>query len=230
MKEANAVKKGKLPAAALLMLAAAIVSACGCVRPTAELKRAQDAIAQAKQAGAAEYAPAQLDDAEMALMHGREQMDNMSYGEAKSSFEQAYRLAIQARDQAQAGDIFKSGAGQTSDIFKSAGGETETGTAPAQYPLPTTHKVREGETLWLVSEYKDVYADPFQWPLIYDANRARIDQRSKASGLALDQPDGKAHWIFPGQQLDIPRDASTDRIKKARARAGAPTPYPPPGQ
>jgi len=217
------VKRGKVSVVVLSALAVALsASVFGCAKPSAELKRAKDAIADARRAGAADYAPADLAAAEKALSQGKEQMDNMSYEKAKASFEQAYRLAIAAQGKA---PFVSRGA---SDIFKSS--SVDTGTAMTEYPPPSSHSVREGECLWRVSEYSDIYNDPFQWPLIYDANRAQINKRANASGLPTDQPDGNAHWIFPGQQFDIPRDASTNQIKNARSRAGAPTPYMPPGQ
>jgi nucleoid-associated protein YgaU len=204
----------------LLSVGALVFSALvsGCNKPTAELKRAEAAIADAKKAGAGQYASPELASAEKALSEGKGLMDNLQYKKARASFEEAYRLAQAARDKALAanhtGEIF--GPGQTS--------------AAATYSLPSSHTVYEGECLWRISEYKDIYGDAFQWPLIYDANRDQINQKSRLSGLDQKMPDGAAHWIFPGQQFDIPRDASTDQIKNARSRAGAPTPYLPPGQ
>ncbi|MBS3740906.1 MAG: LysM peptidoglycan-binding domain-containing protein [Candidatus Cloacimonetes bacterium] len=57
--------------------------------------------------------------------------------------------------------------------------------------LPTTWKVYKGECLWTISEYPEVYDDPFKWPKIYRANTDKIDD-----------PD----LIYPNQILRIPRD------------------------
>lgn len=74
--------------------------------------------------------------------------------------------------------------------------------------LPTTHTVTKGECLWWIAEYKQVYNDPFMWPLIFKANRGQIDN-----------PD----LIYPGQQFEIPRYGFTlDEVKQARKEAGAP--------
>ena len=64
----------------------------------------------------------------------------------------------------------------------------------------TTHTVQSGECLWTISESSEVYDDPFQWPLIYKANRGQIKD-----------PD----LIYPNQQLDIPRDSSQGEIDDA---------------
>ena len=190
----------------------------GCNKPTAEMKRAQAAIEDAKKAGAAEYAAGDLKSAEKALDDGKDFMDGLRYKKARSSFEEAYRLALAAKDKALT-------ANKGRDVWASEGPASPAST----YASPSSHTVYSGECLWWISEYKDVYADPFQWPLIYDANREKIDSKAKASGLPDTNPDGDAHWIFPGQVFDIPRDTNLDQIKDARKRAGAPAPYLPPG-
>ena len=63
-----------------------------------------------------------------------------------------------------------------------------------------THTVESGECLWAISEDADIYDDPFQWPLIYKANRGQIKD-----------PD----LIYADQELDIPRDSSQSEINDA---------------
>ena len=63
-----------------------------------------------------------------------------------------------------------------------------------------THTVQSGECLWTISESTDVYDDPFQWPLIYKANRGQIKD-----------PD----LIYANQELDIPRGSSQSEINDA---------------
>jgi LysM repeat protein len=79
--------------------------------------------------------------------------------------------------------------------------------------LPTSHTVSKGECLWWISEYIQVYNDPFMWPLIYKANRDQIKN-----------PD----LIYPGQEFQIPRQFSLAEVKEDRRSAGAPKPYLPP--
>lgn len=72
--------------------------------------------------------------------------------------------------------------------------------------LPTSHTVVKGECLWWIAEYKQIYNDPFMWPLIYKANRSQI---KKSPNL-----------IYPGQNFAIPRDFTLDDAKAARHQAG----------
>jgi nucleoid-associated protein YgaU len=60
------------------------------------------------------------------------------------------------------------------------------------------HKVKKGECLWEIAEA--IYGDPFQWPLIFRANRDKIRN-----------PD----LIHPQQQLKIPRDVTQEEIDNA---------------
>ncbi|HOO91522.1 MAG TPA: LysM peptidoglycan-binding domain-containing protein [Syntrophales bacterium] len=78
-------------------------------------------------------------------------------------------------------------------------------------PLAGSHVVKSGECLWWISEYEDIYNDPFMWPLINNANRDRIKN-----------PD----LIYPGQILTIPRSGySMEEVRRARHQAGAQRPY-----
>lgn len=82
-------------------------------------------------------------------------------------------------------------------------------------PPVGSHVVKKGECLWWISEYEDIYNDPFMWPLIYGANKDQIAN-----------PD----LIYPGQEFKIPRTGFLmGEIEDARRSAGAPKPYTPPG-
>ncbi len=65
---------------------------------------------------------------------------------------------------------------------------------------PPTHEVVKGECLWRIAESEKIYSDPFQWPLIYQANRSQIKD-----------PD----LIYPKQEFQIKRDASATEIRQA---------------
>lgn len=53
------------------------------------------------------------------------------------------------------------------------------------------HSVRDGDTLW---DLAGIYlSDPYRWPEIFQANRDIVDD---------------PHWIFPGELLRLPGDAS----------------------
>ncbi len=62
------------------------------------------------------------------------------------------------------------------------------------------YEVMSGDNLWAISGKGEVYANPYQWPLIYKANRDKISD---------------ADLIYPGQVFDIDRAASSAEIDAA---------------
>jgi len=46
--------------------------------------------------------------------------------------------------------------------------------APAPEPTTMNYEVEKGDNLWNISGKPSVYADPYQWPLIYKANSDQI--------------------------------------------------------
>ena len=66
------------------------------------------------------------------------------------------------------------------------------------------YEVASGDNLWNISAKDDVYANPYQWPLIYKANRSKIKD---------------ADLIYSGQVLDINRDASSADVDAAITHA-----------
>ena len=66
-----------------------------------------------------------------------------------------------------------------------------------------SYEVVGGDNLWNISAKDSIYANPYQWPLIYKANRDKIKD---------------ADLIYPGQVFDIDRsgmdiDAAIDHAK-----------------
>ena len=66
--------------------------------------------------------------------------------------------------------------------------------------------VQPGESLWSIAAQKDVYDDPFLWPVIYKFNRDQIKDPSR---------------IYPSQRLQIPVNLDADARSSARSEAGA---------
>jgi nucleoid-associated protein YgaU len=92
-------------------------------------------------------------------------------------------------------------------------GEATTG-AKGKAGTLETYVVKKGDCLWAIAKKKNIYNDPFLWPVIFDANKGKIK---------------KANLIYPGQKLKIPRSGiSMDALKDARKKAGAKQPYLPP--
>ncbi len=175
----------------------------GCNPPKEEMRRAENALADARDAGAMEWARADYLSAERLLNDGKDLMSNLCYKKARNKFIEAAERAAIAKQNALAA--------QRGSAVATGGDQSQMPGAPQ---LPTNHIVKKGECLWWISEYTEIYNDPFQWPLIYQANRDQIRD-----------PD----LIYPNQNFKIQRNATLNDVKSARKKAGAPAPYLPPG-
>lgn len=75
--------------------------------------------------------------------------------------------------------------------------------APAPAPKAVAHdsyEVKRGDHLWGIAAQPRIYGNPYAWPLIYKANSAKIVD---------------ADLIYPGQNFDINRGASTGEVDAA---------------
>jgi nucleoid-associated protein YgaU len=62
---------------------------------------------------------------------------------------------------------------------------------------PPVYTVQRGDHLWKIAGMEQIYGKSMLWPVIYDANSAKIQD-----------PD----MIFPGQELTIPRDLTDEQL------------------
>lgn len=79
-----------------------------------------------------------------------------------------------------------------------AGNQAEEAPVPSA-SAGSTYEVVSGDSLWSISGSSAGYGDPFQWPLIYKANKSQIED---------------ADLIFPGQVFEI-ISANTFEIEAA---------------
>lgn len=157
---------------------------------------AVNAVNAANEAYADTFAKDQMLDARATLQKAKEAYDAGDFNTAKQLAEAALAKAQQAEAAAkQARTKTDQGVAQQAAV-----GVRDSGATPRPYPM--NHVVIKGESLWWIAEYKQIYNDPFQWPLIYKANRSQIKD-----------PD----LIFPDQNFTIPRspEVTEDMIKEA---------------
>jgi len=156
---------------------------------------ALQAVNSANSAGGYTFAEDQMRDAQLTLEEAKRAYEAGEYGTAKQLAESAMAKAQKAEALAQ--QARKDKEGQVSQ--QAAQGLIDPGAMPREL---TEHVVIKGETLWWIAEYKQVYNDPFQWPLIYKSNRSQIKD-----------PD----LIYPDQVFKIERapELTDDMIKEA---------------
>lgn len=139
----------------------------------AAIDAAKKAQAEAKAAGAAwRDTDAMIQKAEEAFKEG-------DYGAAKRLAELARRQAENALEQKRRED-----ARLQKEMNVQVGGDMGG---------MDRYVVERGDNLWDISGKDEIYGNPFQWPLIYKANRDKIND---------------ADLIYPGQEFAIDRDFS----------------------
>lgn len=176
------------------LLSLGLITGCASTDESADSMSAAEAIAEAKAANAEAKAANYewrdtgklIKSAEAALADGDE--------------EGAIKLAKQAT--AQARTAIAQGEAENKKFLNS-----NAVAAPAPAATPATrpgrvnsYSVVRGDNLWNISGKSEVYADPYQWPLIYKTNRDKIKD---------------ADLIHPGQVLDVDQNASASEIDAA---------------
>ena len=79
---------------------------------------------------------------------------------------------------------------QKQGLGKKEGAEGQSEMKDTVMCLCEQYTVRKDDSLWRIAKYKDIYNDPFLWPVIYEANKDIIKNPK---------------LLYPGQELGIPR-------------------------
>ncbi len=195
--------------------------------PREELQAARMAVARAYAAGAPELASSEyqtaseaLADGELLARQGKYQMarEILPFAEAhahrailRAREEQALRELQKIRDQQQAAKAAKQESKRrpTESTKRAISAQPpeikiKPPPPPPPPPPPTRYVVSEGEALWGIAARREIYLDPLLWPLIYKANRDQIKDPRQ---------------IYPGQVLNIPRNATSAELEEARDKA-----------
>ena len=180
----------------IVMLALGLVAGCATDGGSSDSAdyTAEQAIANAKSANAkakkmgAEWRDTgkMIKSAEAALAAGDEEKAKQLAGKAQRQAEFAMQ---QAKDEN--ARLLASGAISGSAASSSGGGMMDG---------DDSYQVVTGDNLWSISGKEAVYANPYQWPLIYKANRDKIKD---------------ADLIYAGQVFDIDRNASSSDVNAA---------------
>ncbi len=113
-------------------------------------------------------------------------------------YDKALALANQAL--AQAEEAQRQAALENQKFLDRTSSDIDDSMAAGAAGLVDNYTVVRGDNLWNISGKSEVYSDPYQWPLIFKANRSQIKD-----------PD----LIFPGQNFAIDRNASSAEIDAA---------------
>lgn len=181
----------------IVMLALGLIAGCasdsggagGASEYTAEqaIADAKAANAEAKALGAEWNGTAGLiKDAEAALAAGDEAKAKDLAGKAQRQAEAAIKQAKDENARLLASGAISGSAESSSDGGVIAGDDS--------------YQVVGGDNLWNISAKDAVYANPYQWPLIYKANRDKIKD---------------ADLIYAGQVFAIDRNASSSDVNAA---------------
>jgi len=182
------------------LLSLGLMTGCASTDESSDSMTAEEAISAAKAANAEAKAANYewrdtgklISQAEKALADGDEEgaieLANKAAAQAEIAVAQAdaenKKFLNDNADAAGAG----AAASSSSSSARGAGGKV------------SSYSVVRGDNLWSISGKDEVYADPYQWPLIYKTNRDKIKD---------------ADLIYPGQVLDVDQNASASEIDAA---------------
>ena len=177
------------------ILSLGLITGCASTDEAADSITAEQAIADAKAANAeAKAANAEWRDTGKII---KEAEAKLAAGDEEGAIALANKAKAQAETAiAQADEENKKFLNANTDSSASASASSSRGAAGSV----SSYSVVRGDNLWNISGKDEVYADPYQWPLIYKTNRDKIKD---------------ADLIYPGQVFDIDQNASASEIDAA---------------
>ncbi len=176
------------------LLSLGLITGCASTSETDDAALAEQAIAEAKAA-----------NAEAKALNYEWRDTGKIIKEAEGKYEAAdYQAAIALANKAkaQAEDAIRQ-ANAENKKFLNANAESSAladSSSSGRAGSVSSYSVVRGDNLWNISGKDEVYADPYQWPLIYKTNRDKIKD---------------ADLIYPGQVFDIDQNASASEIDAA---------------
>ncbi len=199
----------------------------GCAsNPREELQLARRAVAQAYDAGAPKLAPSEYQAAAAALQDAENLVRFGNYKLAQKVLPYAathgFRATFKAREERVKLELaaklneqkkkeeeeekarlakIEADKKKKERIYQKRKPRTKPKSGP---PLLTRFEVRTKQSLWSISERREVYNDPLLWPAIYKANRDQIKDPRQ---------------VFPGQVLTIPRRLTETDKRTTRKEA-----------
>jgi len=176
----------------IIMLVLGLVAGCASTpdEPVADQATAEQAIADAKSTNAqAKKMGAEWRDTGKMIKSAEEALAAGDYAKAIDLANSAQRQAENAMAQAKAEEARLTDSGAISGASEDSASSKQGGVMAGE----DAYEVVRGDNLWNISGKDSIYANPYQWPLIYKANRDKIKD---------------ADLIYPGQVFDIDRAAS----------------------
>ena len=176
------------------LLSLGLITGCASTGETDDATLAEQAIEEAKEANAeAKALNYEWRDTGKIIKQAEDKYDAAKYKDA---------IALANKAKAQAEDAIRQANAENKNFLN----ENADASAAADSSYSgsgervDSYSVVRGDNLWDISGKGQVYADPYQWPLIYKTNRDKIKD---------------ADLIYPGQVFDIDQNASASEIDAA---------------
>ncbi len=184
----------------IVMLVLGLVAGCASTPDSdtgATREAAEQAIADAKSTNAqAKKMKVEWRDTGKIIKKAEKALGAEDYEKAIKLANKARRQAEMAMEQLKNEKARLTGLGLLSAPSEDSGDSNQGGAMAGA----DSYEVEGGDNLWNISAKDSIYANPYQWPLIYKANRSQIKD---------------ADLIYPGQVFDIDRSASSADIDAA---------------